>query len=182
MRKLTIEDIRDPNSTSGYRGVSNSGGSKPWRASVGAKPHWPGEKTAWWRGPRRATPDEAAQDYCNHVNGGNVKQSPKLKSAGHKVDPRPRSQRTKRSPRQLAKEGTLYLVTDGEYVKIGWTRRPINERLKDMQTGNARILKVLGMKPGTLGDEGALHQKYIKLNVLQEWFMLSDEMLKEFTT
>jgi hypothetical protein len=181
--KLTVEDIRNPNTKSGFKNVgsANPGSPRPssyWRAKVRIGPNRNG-----WNGPVRSTPEEAAQDYCDYLNGNPTAKPKRLKSAGHKeVDPRPRSQRTKRSPRQLAKKGLIYLVSDGEYVKIGWTsRKTISGRLREMQTGNARVLRVLGSKPGTMADEAALHQKYIKQNVLQEWFLPSKELEKEFT-
>ncbi len=78
MPLLTIEDIRNPKRNSGFNHVNSAGtgrGARPSAATIGK----------WWRarayggkldkagtswiGPMRSSPEEAAQDYCDHVNG-----------------------------------------------------------------------------------------------------------------
>ena len=78
----------------------------------------------------------------------------------------------------LIKIAYVYLVSDGEYTKIGVTE-DITKRLHNLQTGNARSLKVLHTEPfvGTSAYkvEAALHSVYRDFNVLNEWFDLTDE-------
>lgn len=81
-KQLTPADLRTSNA-SGYRYVlraggegNGHGGGKPWAAmvNVGGSARGSGGAAAnpdrpVFRGPRRATALEAAQDYCDYVNG-----------------------------------------------------------------------------------------------------------------
>jgi len=85
---ITPSDLVDPIRKSGYRyvvsaGSAGHGGGKPWRAERGAKQK--GNYASVWKGPRRATALEAAQDYCDYINSGKATVTPRLKSAGHKA-------------------------------------------------------------------------------------------------
>jgi hypothetical protein len=71
---------------------------------------------------------------------------------------------------------TIYFISDGEYVKIGYTNGNPLERLASLQTGNARLLKVLHTMPGSLSEEQALHQRFHHLRACGEWFELTDEI------
>lgn len=70
----------------------------------------------------------------------------------------------------------IYFITDGEYVKIGVTT-DLNKRLRGLQTGNPRRLKVLYSFttdwPYTV--ESKLHKKYENKNVGNEWFDILDD-------
>lgn len=87
---LTVDDIRDSSKISGFAhvGVNNSGGT---RGHGGGKPYFAKKRVAQGSGPgtiwtstRRATAEEAAQDYCDYMNGQATPATPALKSAGHK--------------------------------------------------------------------------------------------------
>jgi Meiotically up-regulated gene 113 len=186
---LTPNDIRDSSRRSGFQFViwdeySTRG---PYRAQRRVGPDT--EARSHWYGPRRATAEEAAQDYCDYINGSGVTPATPLKSAGHKGKRRRLSDdpevaaalgvlRDARGQRQ-GNQGYVYCITDGEYIKIGYSTKP-EARLAELQTGNARKLSLVGSKPGTVEDEAALHQKYIEHNVLQEWFRLDAAILSEF--
>lgn len=79
----------------------------------------------------------------------------------------------------------VYLITEendnGNY-KIGSTRKNINERLKELQTGNSNKLVISKYfecdKPFNL--EKMLHRYYKKSNRLNEWFNLTDEEVNNF--
>jgi hypothetical protein len=61
--------LENPDRVSGYDHVSNAGSnSRRWRANCGSKT-WKNGKYDVWIGPGRVTPKEAAQDYCNYMNG-----------------------------------------------------------------------------------------------------------------
>lgn len=84
---LTIEDIRNPARKSGFDRVNSAtGGNGPngeyaadrqprWRASSGGGHP---ERASYWRGPSRANPEQAAQDYCDYINSGKAP-TPKLR-------------------------------------------------------------------------------------------------------
>lgn len=83
--------------------------------------------------------------------------------------------------------GYVYLIgeegNEGRY-KIGSTRaRDINTRLKHLQTGNSNQLYIKNSY-GTSNPfkmETMLHQHFKCKNVINEWFELSDEDVKEFS-
>lgn len=97
---LTIEDIRNPKRKSGFNHVTAAGGRSPQGGTVRGKP-WCAVKRvkpgtgpgSFWKGPRRAAAEEAAQDYCDYINGQKVKmltiediRNPKRKSGFNYVN------------------------------------------------------------------------------------------------
>lgn len=187
------KDIENPKCQSGYDHVQRSATErtpKQWRAQAGASPHFSGEATGRWQGPKRATPLEAAWDYCNYINGLGVQPTQQLKSAGHPSAPRnaptarQQSQAAAKKKRDL--KGFVYLLGeegDDRYVKIGETEKSDPRyRLRDLQTGNPRKLILLGFIEcdDRITTERNLHMKYIRLNHLQEWFRKDPRILQEF--
>lgn len=206
---LRIDDLRDSTRDSGFKYVQQmkpekgGHGGKPFRARKGDG-GGPGQRVEKrWIGPRRSTPEEAAQDYCLHANGGVIQHTPPLKNGGHKP-------RTPRNPdtmddalvaaRKLMREAAAasrgdqgYIYCIGEVppsktylgnlgtlgVKVGFSVEP-EARVGELQTGNPRPLKLIGKIKGTLDDERALHAKYIDLNLIGEWFRPTDALLSEF--
>ncbi len=74
----------------------------------------------------------------------------------------------------------LYLVTDGNAVKIGFTTK-IKERIDQLQTGNPNLLTLIQKfkikEPRKL--EAFLHSQYAHKRLIGEWFKLSqDEICK----
>lgn len=204
MRTLTPKDIRNPKRVSGFNYVAykhpgslptGHGGGKPYVAEykVRARP-LPANA---FRGPRRATAAEAAQDYCDYINAGKAPAPrPALRSAGHKRSQRPL---VSTDPEYLAtlgalrdfraqkkgKQGYVYLIIEVNpggglgFGKVGYSTNP-EARVAELQTGNPRPLALHVMKKGTADDEAALHAKYADRNVLQEWFRITKELLLEF--
>lgn len=72
------------------------------------------------------------------------------------------------------KKGFIYLVTDGDFTKIGGTTYNVKKRLLELQTGNAKKLSILGYyKCEYLNiTEKLIHNKYKDKNELNEWFRL----------
>ena len=66
----------------------------------------------------------------------------------------------------------VYLITDGELCKIGYTSQLLHERVTELQVGNGRKLRVLGVWQGTMDDEAALHATFARLRREGEWFDL----------
>lgn len=191
---LTPKSIENPSRKSGYEHVNGNGANLPdrkkqvWRATAG----WNGSN-AIWRGPTRDTAIEAAQDYCDYINGqGAIAPSLQLKSAGHPSAKRRHLTAEQQVALDILRDsrakstdpGIVYLVIqedDTTVGKIGWTSKiPPESRMGDYQAGNPRKLVMLSQIPGTKNDERALHQRFIRHNVLGEWFTLADEILVEF--
>lgn len=194
---LTPSDIANDERISGYDHVGHNPTSgrtkKPYQADVyGGKNDKAGRL---WKGPRRATAMEAAQDYCDYINGTGVTPAPQLKSAGHTgrrgslpADPEVEAAlgvlRDAKGQSE-GKQGYVYCINEEHpggamrFVKIGYSTNP-QARVAELQTGNPRPLRLQALKLGTVEDEAALHKKYIHLNVLQEWFRPTKELLLEF--
>lgn len=196
---LTLEKLKDSTRPSGFKHVMHDHGGgfrpKPYRAQ--GRANRPGTLPRYeWRGPRRTTAVEAAQDYCDYINGLPAATPGTLKTAGHAQGlraPLPRDEevqhalgvlRDARAQRQ-GKQGYVYLIWEGKangglrYGKVGYSTNP-EARVAELQTGNPRTLVLLYKKPGTPEDEAALHQKYMQNNVLQEWFYITKELILEF--
>jgi T5orf172 domain len=83
----------------------------------------------------------------------------------------------------VTREGHIYLISDGEFLKIGWTKNVILRR-EVLQCGNVRELTVLATKPGSQLTEGAIHKALRKYRVRGEWFKMAalrqaKEMLRD---
>jgi hypothetical protein len=199
MSNLTPSDIANAKLKSGFSHVGS--------ANAGQNGHgqkydlWRGETSPGpnrWRGPARRDPMVAAQDYCDYVNGSPIAAPPTpLKSAGHngKRQSLPMSEevaealgilRDARAARK-GKQGYVYLIVEDlpggalVYGKVGFSTNP-PARVAELQTGNPRKLRLHLAKPGTEADEAALHAKYAHKNVLQEWFIITKELLLEWDT
>lgn len=201
MRSLTPRDIRDDSRASGYSHVYvDNGGStrpKPFRAEAGPYKQGTGAGNYTWRGPRRATAAEAAQDYCDYINGGKVARTVPLKTSGHKGRRRPGRQvppevaaaygvlRDHRA-RQRAEAGVknyIYLIAEdgGEFVKIGESAKPI-ARPAELQTGNPRTLILLAQYEVTQlrNADKPVHQQFVECHHKDEWFRPTDAVLSHF--
>lgn len=198
-KQITPKDIENPKRKSGYDHV-NSAKSGPSTAGIRTfVEKWKARDRRidvngkyLFTGPVRSTPEQAAQDYCDYINGNAITPSVTLKTAGHsyKLD------RTKNDPeveaaygiirdakaQKAGKQGYVYLMVEKgkKYAKIGYSVNP-EKRIAEVQTGNPRQLTLVGKIKGTPSDEAKMHAKYIKQNVLQEWFKVTPELLKEFT-
>lgn len=200
---LTPNDIRNPDNISGYSYVhhaasENNPANKPFQAQRRIGPG--NGNTGWWKGKRRATAEEAAQDYCAYINGAGwqTEYQPRLplRSAGHR---RELIERARNEERMALQErlndiddeersttdhpGYVYLIgetdTDLAY-KVGHARTSAQNRMITLQTGNPRVLVLIGVIVGGLELEAELHARYAGDNRLQEWFHGSHELFDEF--
>lgn len=185
------KDIVNPKRVSGYDHVHDTHkGDRP-------KPYMAvacdGEKKLdnhgrSWRGPCRATPIEAAQDYCDHINGNPLSASVKLNRAGHVVirpknaTPQVKPIKAKKTRTKKALPGYVYLISDGTALKVGKTTTHPTQRIGSLQTGNPRLLSLLAFFEVSDVNivELTLHKKFISLNVLGEWFTHDQMILDEF--
>lgn len=76
---------------------------------------------------------------------------------------------------------SVYLITDGEKIKIGVTR-DIDKRIKQLQVGNPHTITQIYTSRELSNAyilESILHSKYDKFRVSTEWFSLTDEYIKK---
>jgi hypothetical protein len=71
---------------------------------------------------------------------------------------------------QARGDGEIYVITDDAgHCKIGWAK--VSEsRLRILQTGNPRTLRLLAVWSGTHDDERRLHHALRRHRVRGEWF------------
>lgn len=68
----------------------------------------------------------------------------------------------------------IYFVSDGEYVKIGFTDDvDVDRRLAALQIGNARKLTLLGVIEGGRESETVLHRVFDGIRIRGEWFRIT---------
>lgn len=81
----------------------------------------------------------------------------------------------------------VYLVCaeigDERLYKIGYTRRPIEKRIKELKTGNAADFYIIDSFQSKWGTkiESILHRNLSSKKVNGEWFLLDDSDIKSFS-
>ena len=70
----------------------------------------------------------------------------------------------------------VYAITDGEFIKIGVSVNP-NKRLKQLSTGSAKRLVLLGYFNGGYTLETELHESHIKVRNNGEWMKPTNDLL-----
>lgn len=67
--------------------------------------------------------------------------------------------------------------------KIGYTRRPVEKRIKEFKTGNASDIYVVDSFHSQWGTkiEAHLHKIYKSKKIEGEWFYLNEEDILDFT-
>lgn len=73
--------------------------------------------------------------------------------------------------------GHIYFITDGEAVKIGFSQDVIR-RMGNMQTENARDLKLLTSIQGSIDDEIAIQRRFRHLHIRGDWFRLEGDLIE----
>lgn len=83
-------------------------------------------------------------------------------------------------------KGIIYLMCDPltECFKIGVTKRNVNKRLKEIQTGNPGEVFVLKTfeSENPYKIENILHRLYSHKKTINEWFSLNAEDVNSFET
>lgn len=192
---ITLKDIRKPTNVSGFTHVGLVAGPSRAQSRPYFQAYENGGRRGDWKGPARLTANEAAQDYCDRMNGLGVTPTPMLKSAGHeaKRDSLPSDPEVEHALGVLrdakaqleGKQGYVYLIIEEhpggalKFAKVGYSTNP-RARVAELQTGNPRPLSLHLMKEGTIEEEAAIHQRHIRQNVLQEWFRVTPELLLEW--
>lgn len=65
----------------------------------------------------------------------------------------------------------VYFIQRGQAgsIKIGYGKNPA-KRLRDLQVGSDRELRLIGVTPGGVALERTLHQEFAELRLSGEWF------------
>jgi len=85
------------------------------------------------------------------------------------------------------KKSNIYLlmitINNQKNYKIGITKNDISVRLRALQTGNPYKISIVNSFQSKWASkvESSLHSYFKKNNVLNEWFILSDEEVGLFT-
>lgn len=82
-------------------------------------------------------------------------------------------------PMKKDSAGKIYFFTNGESIKIGFTKNSVQKRLKQLNTGSDKQLYYLGYINGTMEDEETLHKRFSRLRLRDngEWFEADQELL-----
>ena len=74
-------------------------------------------------------------------------------------------------------------INNEKIYKIGYTKRPIEKRLKEFKTGNGAEIYLVDSFTSKWGTkiETLLKRKYSYLNISGEWFNLSESEINEFS-
>lgn len=79
---------------------------------------------------------------------------------------------------------TVYLIKnlDDNQYKIGYTRRSVEQRIKEFKTGNCNHLKVIHQFESIWGTkiEATLHRRFGTKKIEGEWFYLEKEDVDNF--
>lgn len=76
---------------------------------------------------------------------------------------------------KYARNGWCYLITDGEYQKIGVSASKVDKRLQSIQTGNPRRISIVAkyqVKTDMFYVEKQLHKLFATERVNGEWFSI----------
>ena len=76
-------------------------------------------------------------------------------------------------------EGFVYFITAGPRwkspIKVGWALDP-TRRIRELQTGNPRNLKLISSAPGDIGLEQLIHSILREYRLAGEWFRPATEV------
>lgn len=78
---------------------------------------------------------------------------------------------------EIKHNGIVYLISDGTYIKIGYTKTSIKNRIEAMQTGNANKLEVIAFSkvPKCEKIEKYIHYRYKDYRHRREWFKFTTD-------
>lgn len=77
------------------------------------------------------------------------------------------------------KQGKIYFLTEGKHIKIGYTTQSISARIKQLNTGSAQEIYLLGWMQGNKEIEKQLHIRFANNRVRfnGEWFNPTEELI-----
>jgi len=74
----------------------------------------------------------------------------------------------------------IYFITDGDYIKIGYTEINPHTRIAGLQTGNPKRLSEVWTLPGDEDIERLFHGYFDKYRFRGEWFIYNNEFNADF--
>lgn len=76
------------------------------------------------------------------------------------------------------KAGWVYFIAcvDSGRCKIGFTAKPVEKRLANLQTGSSGELVMIARHPGTVESERELHARFSDCRLHGEWFQPNDDL------
>lgn len=77
----------------------------------------------------------------------------------------------------------VYLIASQDnHYKIGYTKREVKNRLKELKTGNSQTLDVISIFESKWGNkiESYLHRRFKDKKIDGEWFELNDYDVNNF--
>lgn len=76
--------------------------------------------------------------------------------------------------------GRIYFLTEGKHIKIGYTTQPIDKRIKQLNTGSAQTIYLLGWIYGDKKVEKELHTRFSNSRVRfnAEWFKPTENLIE----
>lgn len=74
----------------------------------------------------------------------------------------------------------IYFLTDGNYIKIGYTAQDIKKRIRQLNTGSAHKIHLLGWIQGDKQTEKELHKRFSndRVRVSGEWFAPTQNLIQ----
>ena len=77
-------------------------------------------------------------------------------------------------------EDKIYFLTEGNYIKIGYTTQPIKKRIQQLNTGSVKKIYLLGWIEGNKEKEKELHRRFSnsRVRVSGEWFAPTPELIQ----
>ena len=77
-------------------------------------------------------------------------------------------------------EDKIYFLTEGSYIKIGYTTQSINKRIQQLNTGSIKKIYLLGWIEGDKKVERELHKRFSNSRVRMngEWFAPTPDLIQ----
>ena len=88
--------------------------------------------------------------------------------------------KTQREKQRKSTNGYIYFIqsVEGLYIKIGFTMKNVDRRLRQLQGACPTDLCLIGYLRGTSIEEQNLHKRFQEFNKHGEWFKLSKELIE----
>lgn len=86
----------------------------------------------------------------------------------YQISPEENQRRAAWQRGDVPSEGYVYFIRAGERIKIGFSKNPWG-RLSEIKSSNLDA-EMIGVFPGTLEDEAAMHKKFHLFHISREWF------------
>lgn len=71
--------------------------------------------------------------------------------------------------------GLIYFIDCKDMTKIGFTTKPVHERVETWLCGNPFEMTIFALMPGSKEDERDIHKKFRRARAKREWFKFSVE-------